>query len=213
MPTETERKYLVSADDPRWRAEVRETRTLRQGYLSPDPACEIRIRVIDDTAAYLTVKGPRDGPTRAEYEYPVPVADALELLGLCGPRVLVKHRHTLPDDWIVERVQHPRTRAWRVAEIEWQGDARTLVDDAHLGGEQVHRQGQGGGGDHDSDQDQAEQLLLAGEGVDVEDVSGGDADQGAERRAEARVEQGVGVPAEVDAVAGGGRVRRGSCRG
>ncbi|MGV0097959.1 CYTH domain-containing protein [Streptomyces californicus] len=124
MPTETERKYLVSADDPRWRAEVRETRTLRQGYLSPDPACEIRIRVIDDTAAYLTVKGPRDGPTRAEYEYPVPVADALELLGLCGPRVLVKHRHTLPDDWIVDEYAPPHA-GLAVAEIEWQGDPAT----------------------------------------------------------------------------------------
>ncbi|MFD7785584.1 CYTH domain-containing protein [Streptomyces nojiriensis] len=124
MPTETERKYLVRADDPRWRALVRATHTLRQGYLAPDPACEVRVRVIGDTAAFLTVKGRRSGPTRAEYEYPVPVADALELLALCGERVLLKQRHSLPDDWIVDEYTGAHA-GLAVAEIEWTGDPDT----------------------------------------------------------------------------------------
>ncbi|WP_420167216.1 hypothetical protein [Streptomyces violaceoruber] len=53
MPTETERKYPVSADDPRRHTKIRETRTLRQSCLPPGPTCEIQIRAIDDTAAYL----------------------------------------------------------------------------------------------------------------------------------------------------------------
>ncbi|WP_157996828.1 hypothetical protein [Streptomyces otsuchiensis] len=50
MPIETERKYLVRADDPRWRSQIRATRVLRQGYLSPDPSREVRVRVVGDTA-------------------------------------------------------------------------------------------------------------------------------------------------------------------
>ncbi|MFI9121539.1 CYTH domain-containing protein [Streptomyces bikiniensis] len=121
MPTETERKYLVVADDPRWRALIRATHTLRQGYLTTDRSPEVRIRVVDDTAAFLTVKGPRSGPTRAEYEYPVPVPDALELLALCTGRVLEKRRHSLPDDWIVDEYTGVHA-GLTVAEIEWQGD-------------------------------------------------------------------------------------------
>ncbi|MEV6679016.1 CYTH domain-containing protein [Streptomyces erythrochromogenes] len=121
MPTETERKYLVLADDPRWRSLIHTTHTLRQGYLSPDPEREVRVRVVGDTAAFLTVKGRRSGPTRAEYEYPVPVEDALELLSLCGERVLVKQRHSLPDDWIVDEYVGAHA-GLTVAEIEWTGD-------------------------------------------------------------------------------------------
>ncbi|MFJ8664806.1 CYTH domain-containing protein [Streptomyces sp. NPDC093600] len=121
MPTETERKYLVRADDPRWRDLVRATHTLRQGYLSTDPAREVRVRVVDDTAAFLTVKGRRSGPARAEYEYPVPVADALELLALCGGRVLAKQRHSLPDGWVVDEYTDAHA-GLTVAEIEWTGD-------------------------------------------------------------------------------------------
>ncbi len=67
MPTETERKYPVSADDPSQgtprsgRPASRTTpSTPRSGRpapsaraVCPGPTCEIRIRAIDDTAAYL----------------------------------------------------------------------------------------------------------------------------------------------------------------
>ncbi|MFD4032768.1 CYTH domain-containing protein [Streptomyces sp. NPDC058637] len=71
MGTEIERKYLVRTDG--WRPLVRESHRLRQGYLSTDPAREVRVRVVDDTGAFLTVKAGRRGPVRAEFEYPIPV--------------------------------------------------------------------------------------------------------------------------------------------
>ncbi|MDW4903483.1 hypothetical protein RB625_34320 [Streptomyces californicus] len=70
------------------------------------------------------MKGPRDGPAHTEYKYPLPVADALELLGPCGPRALVKHRHTLPDDWTVEEYAPPHA-GLTVPEIEQHGDPTT----------------------------------------------------------------------------------------
>lgn len=124
MPVEIERKYLVRADDSRWRELVRTTRTLRQGYLCSDPAREVRVRVVGDATAFLTVKGRRTGASRAEYEYPIPVTEALELLALCGEHVIVKERHELPDDWIVDEYTGAH-RGLAVAEIEWTGDPGT----------------------------------------------------------------------------------------
>lgn len=88
MGVEIERKFLVT--DAGWR-DGAATR-IRQGYLSRDPARTVRVRVADGRA-YLTVKGPNDGPRRAEYEYPIPRADADELLALCAPPIIDKTRY------------------------------------------------------------------------------------------------------------------------
>jgi adenylate cyclase len=63
MATEIERKFLVRGND--WR----QGRPLRisQGYLSRDKARTVRIRIAE-SRAYLTIKGPNQGATRAEYE-------------------------------------------------------------------------------------------------------------------------------------------------
>lgn len=93
MGTEIERKFLVRADG--WRALAGETHRLRQGYLSRDPAREVRVRIVDDAEAWLTVKAKRPGPARAEFEYPVPVADARELLALCAARLRSRRTVTI----------------------------------------------------------------------------------------------------------------------
>lgn len=74
---EIERKFLVSAA---WRPSG-PGRALRQGYLSLDPARTVRVRRAGD-AAWLTIKGLGDGPSRPEFEYPIPLADAEALLAL-----------------------------------------------------------------------------------------------------------------------------------
>jgi len=40
----------------------------------------------------LTIKGLNRGATRPEYEYPIPAADARELLGLCSGHAIAKVR-------------------------------------------------------------------------------------------------------------------------
>ncbi|MGN6528172.1 MAG: CYTH domain-containing protein [Burkholderiaceae bacterium] len=83
MGLEIERKFLVTGDA--WRAAP--AVAYAQGYLNRDPARTVRVRVAGD-AAWLTVKGPTHGATRAEFEYAIPPADALALLALCdGPPV------------------------------------------------------------------------------------------------------------------------------
>ena len=63
-----------------------------QGYLSTSPTVRIRLK---GNRAFLTVKSPTRGLSRQEYEYEIPVEDAVELLKLCGGKVLKKIRRTL----------------------------------------------------------------------------------------------------------------------
>lgn len=90
MGREIERKFLVV--DDAWRAGVASAVGLRQGYLCVDPERTVRVRIADDQA-WLTLKGRAHGATRAEFEYPIPVADARQLLDLCLPGAIAKTRH------------------------------------------------------------------------------------------------------------------------
>ena len=52
---------------------------------------------IADGHATLTVKGEYTGSARSEFEYPIPVSDAEEILRtMCDDRVLEKIRHYVP---------------------------------------------------------------------------------------------------------------------
>jgi CYTH domain-containing protein len=92
MGVEIERKFLVSGDA--WKLQGA-GEFISQGYLSRDPARTVRVRV-KGQQAWLTIKGQSIGASRAEFEYPVPLADAEQMLSLCdGPRV-EKIRRVVP---------------------------------------------------------------------------------------------------------------------
>ncbi|MDN5803871.1 MAG: CYTH domain-containing protein, partial [Microlunatus sp.] len=80
MSTEFEHKLIVVGDS--WREAVTSSSSLRQAYLSAKPSMSIRVRVVDDARAYLTIKGKRVGIGRPEYEYEIPVDDAAALLAM-----------------------------------------------------------------------------------------------------------------------------------
>jgi len=77
MALEIERKFLVVGDE--WRGHVSSHRRLRQGYVSRTANGSVRVRR-SAASATLTVKGPRRGITRDEFEYEIPVEDADILL-------------------------------------------------------------------------------------------------------------------------------------
>jgi len=88
---EIERKFRVTSDA--WRASVAGSVRYQQGYLSRSPTAAIRVRT-DGERAYLNIKSTTDGVTRLEYEYPIPLADAEELLARVALRpLIVKTRH------------------------------------------------------------------------------------------------------------------------
>ena len=77
MGVEVERKFLVSGDS--WRAEVTSSTRIVQGYLAQTDSATVRVRVKGERG-FLTVKGVSVGIARSEYEYEIPVADALAML-------------------------------------------------------------------------------------------------------------------------------------
>ncbi|MDB5908505.1 MAG: adenylate cyclase [Massilia sp.] len=91
MGVEIERKFLLAGDG--WRA-LGEPVLLRQGYLCNEPARVVRVRIEGD-AAYITIKGKSSGATRGEWEYPIPLGDANELLALCELPLVEKYRRKI----------------------------------------------------------------------------------------------------------------------
>lgn len=91
MATEIEHKYLIKPE--LWKKVIPYERVdIRQGYLLTDPAKTLRVRTKGKTG-YITIKGKTQGASRAEFEYEIPLADALELLtGFCS-QVIEKTRH------------------------------------------------------------------------------------------------------------------------
>jgi len=117
MATEIERKFLPASDG--WRKEARASVRIAQGYLCSDPARTVRVRLKGD-AAFLTIKGSStDGMSRAEFEYPIPLADGQALIALC-PHVLDKTRHLVDHGgftWEVDEF-HGMHQGLVVAELE-----------------------------------------------------------------------------------------------
>lgn len=90
MGVEIERKFLVTGED--WRL-LGEPVLLRQGYLNTDPARTVRVRV-EGGQGVLTIKGKNVGATRGEWEYPIPLDEAAELLDTLCPAPLVEKFRT-----------------------------------------------------------------------------------------------------------------------
>jgi adenylate cyclase len=74
-----------------------------QGYLADEPMT-VRVRIIE-AEAFLTLKGKTQGIERDEYEFPMPIDHARELLSRhCGTRVVEKTRYRIPHQGLVIEV-------------------------------------------------------------------------------------------------------------
>ncbi|MCL1939212.1 MAG: CYTH domain-containing protein [Desulfovibrionaceae bacterium] len=126
MPKEIERKFLPANDD--WRGLVEGVR-LCQGYLSTDDACAVRVRIAGDRA-WVGIKGKNTGATRLEFEYPVPLKDARQMLESLAKRPLIeKTRYAIPFaglNWEVDEF-HGDNQGLIIIEVELEDEAQTFV--------------------------------------------------------------------------------------
>lgn len=116
MAKEIERKFLVTGTDWRKGSGVR----YRQGYLTSNPDCTVRVRVAG-RKAMLTVKGLSQGAARDEFEYPIPLKDAEQMLKtLCERPLIEKTRFRIPYRGLVWEVDvfDGDNRGLIVAEVE-----------------------------------------------------------------------------------------------
>ncbi|QHV98150.1 CYTH domain-containing protein [Spirosoma endbachense] len=125
MGIEIERKFLVKGTD--WK-QVGKGQFYQQGYLSNHPDRTVRVRRVDDQG-YITIKGKTSGASRSEYEYPIPIEDALEMLHeLCEKPIIVKVRYRIPYEglvWEVDEFQG-ENQGMVVAEVELSSADQTI---------------------------------------------------------------------------------------
>lgn len=117
MALEIEHKYLVTNDS--FKNYTKETVYIKQGYLSRVPERTVRVRIINDKG-YITIKGKNKGDVRLEFEYEIPLSDALELLKLAEGRVIEKRRYIVKWEnktWEIDEFYGDR-EGLTIAEIE-----------------------------------------------------------------------------------------------
>jgi CYTH domain-containing protein len=91
---EIERKFLIKGD---FRPFVSHSVRIVQAYLVAQLERTVRIRIKGESA-FLTIKGESNacGISRLEFEYPIPVADAQQILSLAQSEMIEKERHYVP---------------------------------------------------------------------------------------------------------------------
>lgn len=98
MAVEIERKFLVLKEKlpPLHNGEL-----IFQSYVPTSNNSTVRVRLCGATA-FLTLKGPTHGISRAEFEYPIPAVDAHEMLTrLCSPGAIEKTRYKVLNDGMI----------------------------------------------------------------------------------------------------------------
>lgn len=131
MATEIERKFLVSGEIPDG-----DDSTIVQAYLNLDPERTVRVR-IESGQATLTIKGKTRGISRAEFEYPIPEADAIELLKLAIGKAIEKTRRRIvvgKFTWEID-IFGAANLGLIVAEIELQSESDGFEKPSWLGAE------------------------------------------------------------------------------
>ncbi len=122
MILEIERKFLVHND--LWN-ELKKPAGLycKQTYIHKDSEKTVRIRTLG-TKGFVTFKGKQVGISKPEFEYEIPIQDAIEMIDLFGEIVIKKVRHIIPNgihNWEVD-VFSGVNEGLIVAEIELKSD-------------------------------------------------------------------------------------------
>ena len=119
MAQEIERKFLVK--DGSFKAQAFACSHILQGYIGTRPGRTVRIRIRDEKA-YITIKGPagKAGLSRYEFETEIAVSDAQDLLLLCEPGIIDKHRY------LVKSADGEHT--WEVDEFHGDNDGLVMAE-------------------------------------------------------------------------------------
>jgi len=146
MGIEIERKFLVAGDG--WRDAAHKVVPMAQGYLNDlaivdSGAMQTSVRVrIEGDAAFLNIKSREAGPSRQEFDYEIPVADARALLALCVGGGIDKRRHYVRHAghlWEIDEFLGDNA-GLVVAEIELGSVDEAFATPAWIGAEATHAQ-------------------------------------------------------------------------
>ena len=103
MAIEIERRFLVKGSE--WKSTAKNAFHLCQGYLiSNFEDWIVRVRIIEQKSAYLTLKAKAEGISNHEFEYLIPLEDGNSLLQL-APHKIKKTRYELnmnEGEWVID---------------------------------------------------------------------------------------------------------------
>ncbi len=140
MAKEIERKFRVVGDA--WRAEIRRSTLLRQGYLANTARASIRVRLSEDEAL-LSVKAMTPGMSRDEYEVPLQIEVGREMLDrLCEGLAIEKWRHIVVhdrDEWEIDEFL-AENAGLVIAELELESEDQRFSSPPWLGPEVTHEE-------------------------------------------------------------------------
>lgn len=136
MSVEIERKFLVKGD---YKPFASGSYYIEQGYICRGGGRTVRVRIRDDKG-FLTIKGPSldGGLSRYEWENEIPLQEARELMQLCDPSIISKHRYLVPFEGHTFEVDefHGDNEGLTVAEVEL-GDVLEMFRHPDWLGEEV----------------------------------------------------------------------------
>ena len=126
MGIEIERRFLVVTED--WKSKVIVSENIDQAYLnSKVDKWSTRVRIIDNKKAYITLKSSLNGLKNYEFEYSIPIKDAIELIKFSKYKI-TKTRYQLrinKKDWVVD-VFYGSNSSLKIAEIELNSESEEI---------------------------------------------------------------------------------------
>ena len=135
MGIEIERRFLIENED--WRSKVILSEKFYQAYLnSTSDDWTIRVRVIDNNKAFITLKSSINGLVNYEFEYPIPTKDAIELFNLSKYKI-TKTRYQIKindKNWVVDSFSGSNS-SLKIAEIELSSESEYIQVPAWCGKE------------------------------------------------------------------------------
>lgn len=137
MPLEIERKFLIKENS--WRAQVQNSIPIQQAYFFLNAKNSVRLRICGQQAN-LNIKSGTLGIVRQEFEYPIPLEDAKQMLSLCMQPIIEKNRHILTygnHKWEIDEFLAENS-GLLVAEIELQAESEEFEHPPWLGEEVSH---------------------------------------------------------------------------
>ena len=135
MGIEIERRFLVKNED--WKSQVILSEDFSQAYLNSSmDEWSTRVRLIDNKKAYLTLKSSLNGLINYEFEYSIPLKDAIELIKLSKHKITKTRYHLKINNknWVVD-VFNGSNFALKIAEIELNHESEEIQVPAWCGKE------------------------------------------------------------------------------
>ena len=126
MGIQIERRFLVKNED--WKSQIVLSEDFSQAYLNSSiDEWATRVRVIDNKKAYITLKSSFNGLINYEFEYLIPIKDALELIKLSKYKI-TKTRYHLQiskKNWVID-IFDGSNFPLKIAEIELNSESEEI---------------------------------------------------------------------------------------